>query len=611
MFRPFSQASLSILLCLASCTNQPSSLQEVGWPAYGGDPGGQKYSPLDQINRSNVGRLQVAWSYRIGEPNRPHFDGDGTLTAAFECTPLVVDGVLYLATPASRVIALEAETGKELWSFDPQKGKTDDRVYRQSRGVSFWRGEVEGKEQKRILLASGDARLFALDAESGLPCPGFGQGGQVDLFTGVGDQWPGTIYSITSPPAIYGNTVVTGARLGAAGKAVGPSGKVRAFDVISGRQVWEFHTVPLPGEPGNETWKGDSWKDRSGANAWSIISTDVERGWFFIPTASPLGPDREGQNLFGNSLVVLEAETGKTVWHYQMVHHDLWDYDLPAQPVLLTLDRDGEKIPAVAQVTKMGMVFVLDRRTGEPLFPIEERPVPQSTEYFTWPTQPFPVKPPPLARHNLTRDEISQVTPEHHRFCQELFDSMHYEGIYTPSSGPTLMFPGSLGGANWSGASFDPSTNYLYVNINELGNARGRGRRFWDDNKWPCQEPPWGTLNAVDLSAGEIVWKVPLGVVDELIQKGVPKTGVPNLGGSIVTNGGLVFIGGTNDRRFRAFDSATGEELWEVQLEANAHATPMTFRGKENGKQYVVIAVGGGNVFSDLTSDELIAYSLP
>ena len=322
-----SHTCLLILLILASCTNRPTASQEVGWPAYGGDPGGKKYSALDQINRSNVGQLQVAWSYRIGEPKRPHFDADNTLVAAFECTPLVVDGVLYLSTPASRVVALQAETGKELWSFDPQQGKTDDRIYRQSRGVSFWRGEVEGKEQRRILLATGDARLIALDADSGLPCPGFGQEGQVDLFTGVGDRWPGTIYSITSPPAIYRNTVVAGSRLSAAGKAQGPSGKVRAFDVISGRQVWEFHTVPLPGEPGNETWEGDSWKDRSGANAWSIISTDVERGWFFVPTASPLGPDRKGQNLFGNSLVVLEAETGKTVWYYQMVHHDLWDYD--------------------------------------------------------------------------------------------------------------------------------------------------------------------------------------------------------------------------------------------------------------------------------------------
>ena len=599
-------------LLLAACVPAPDPSDDNDWRYYGKDAGGTRYSALAQINRTNIQELEVAWIYRMGEVKRPHRTIPDRMQAPWECTPLAVDGVLYLSTPSNRIIALEAETGRELWEFDPQEGSGDDRYYLQHRGVSYWEGMVEGKPQRRILMGTGDARLLALDAGTGQLIPEFGEGGWVDLDGGMTTRWPKGIYTVTSPVAVYKNVVVTGSRLSSGQEKKGPSGKVRAWDVLTGDLVWEFHTVPRPGEPGNETWEGDSWKDRSGANAWSIISVDTERGWVFAPTASPLGGDRDGQNLYGNTLLVLDALTGKLVWHYQMVRHDTWDYDLPAQPALVTLERDGREVPAVAQPTKMGMVFVLDRLTGQPLLPVEERPVPQTGGGYNWPTQPITVKPPPLVRHNLTRDEVSRVTPESYEFCLELFDSLHYEGIYTPrQEGPTLMLPGSLGGANWSGSSFDPTTGILYVNVTELGNARGAGRRFWQDNKWPCQEPPWGTLNAVDLNRGEIVWKSTLGVVDELMEKGVPKTGTPNLGGSIVTAGGLVFIGGTNDRRFRAFDAASGEELWVDLLEANAHATPMTFWGEKTGKQYVVIAAGGGNVFSDVTSDGLVAYALP
>lgn len=587
------------------------------WRHYGGDSGGSRFSRLAQIDRGNVARLGRAWTYHTGEQTR----------TAFEATPLFVDGTLYFSTAASRVIALDAETGKELWQFDPYRA--GGRSFAPHRGVAYWAKGGEG----RIIYGTGAAELVALDARTGKLCPGFGAGGRVDLRAGVADKWPDD-YAVTSPPAIYRDLVIVGARV-PEGVPRGPSGDVRAFDARTGKEVWRFHTVPRPGEPGHETWEGDGWRERTGANVWSMMSVDEERGLVFLPVGSPAydfyGGDRKGKNLYGNSLVALEAATGKVRWHYQMVHHDLWDYDLPAQPTLVTVRRGGREVAAVAQVTKMGMVFVLDRETGKPLFPVEERPVPQSKVpgEATWPTQPFPLKPAPLVRHAITRSDLSRVTPESERFCAGLFDSLVNGGIFTPLGlEPTLVFPGTLGGATWSGASFDPATNHLYVNVNEVGmigamapqpegaanafrraSPRGEYARFWDENQWPCQRPPWGTLNAVDLNTGELAWKAPLGVVEELAAQGLADTGTPNMGGSIVTTGGLVFIAGSNDSRLRAFDARTGKELWAGKLDASGHATPMTFQGK-GGRQYVVIAAGGGGYFSRTTADTLIAFTI-
>jgi len=597
------------------------------WPAYGGDAGQTRYSPLKQVNRSNVANLKVAWSYRTGDIS------DGTtnvVRSAFETTPLVIDGVMYFTTPFSRVIALEAETGKELWQFDPKLDR--ERTYNLfiNRGAAYW----SSANGKRIFAGTLDGRLFSLDAKTGKPDDRFGKAGWIDLREGVADKFPAKGYGMTSPPAVYKNLIICGS-LTADGEAQGPSGDVRAFDARTGKLVWRFHVIPLPGELGHDTWEADSWKDRAAANAWSMLTVDIGRGIVFLPLTSPAtdmyGGDRKGSNLFGDSLVALDASTGKRLWHFQTVHHNIWDYDLPAAPTLVNVVRNGKTVAAVAQVTKTGYTFVLDRVTGKPLFDIEEVPVPASEVpgEHAWPTQPRPVKPAPYARQSMRVEELTNVTPESRAYCAKILEGAVFGSLYTPIGlKPTLLFPGTNGGANWGGASWDPETRTLYVNSMDNGMlvrmiARPEGAkipyrsqtvgqaRFWDTNQYPCQQPPWGHLTAIDLDTGEFRWRSTLGVIDELVEKGIPPTGTSNLGGSIVTAGGLIFIGATNDSRFRAFDKTTGKEIWTVRLPASAHATPMTFLGKKSGKQFVVIASGGGNKYNRSFSDTLIAYSLP
>jgi len=599
------------------------------WRHWGGDAGGQKHAALKQINKSNVAQLKPAWTFRTGDVS------DGSkyiMRSAFESTPLVVDGVMYVTTPFNRVIALQPETGEQIWAFDPKIDMTRSANLFISRGCSYW---TDGKK-KRILHGTQMGRMYSLDAATGKLDESFGDKGSIDLRKGVADGYEERGYGITSPPAIYKNLIITGA-WASDGEPRGPAGDVRAFDVHTGKLVWTFHTIPRAGEFGNDTWEGKSWEGRGGANMWSVMSVDAKRGLVFLPLTSPstdlYGGDRKGANLFGDSVVALDAATGKRVWHFQTVHHNIWDYDLPAQPALVTIKSGGKLIDAVAQVAKTGFTFLFERATGRPIFPIEERPVPPSEvpgEQAS-PTQPYPTKPPPFARQSMRLDELTNVTPESRKFCEALIKDAELKPLFTPVGlKTTVLFPGTNGGTNWGGASFDPSTRTLYVNSMDVGMVfrhekrpegsiipyRNRGvaspnSRFWDNNLYSCQQPPWGHLTAIDLDKGEFRWRVPLGEYDELTKRGVPPTGTPNLGGSLVTDGGLLFIAATNDSRFRAFDKDTGAKLWETRLPASGHANPMTFYSAKTKKQYVVIAAGGGNKYNSTYSDSLIAYALP
>jgi quinoprotein glucose dehydrogenase len=595
--------------------------RDVEWPSTGNDKGGQRFSELREINRENVSRLRVEWTFATG-------DAAGDNGSTIECTPIVVNGVMYVTTASRKthVVALDAATGKQRWRFDPQLGRRHQIAQLGvNRGVAYWE-DPRPTGPKRIFLGTADGRLISLDAATGRPAPEFGNAGEVDLRAGQERNLKDLPYGVTSPPAVFEDTVILGF---GTGEGPGPAapGDIRAFDARSGKEVWRFRTVPRPGEFGNETWEGDSWKDRGGANAWGGFTLDARRGIVYCGTGSPTfdfyGGDRKGANLFGNCVLALDARTGLRLWHFQVVRHDLWDYDLPCPPVVTTIKQGEQKVDVVAQVTKTGNCWVLNRLNGRPLFGVEERAVPASiTEgEAAHPTQIFPLKPPAFSRQRFSFEDVTDISPVSRAHVLERLKQARAGVIFTPpSQRGTVVLPGFHGGANWSGAAVDPETGTLYVNSNNVPNL-GRlekkdGRwghagynQFRDQDGYPAVKPPWGQLTAIDLAAGEFRWQIPLGEYPELKARGIPQTGTETFGGAIVTAGGLVFIAGTKDERFHAFDKRTGKLLWEVQLPAGGYATPCTYSA--GGRQFVVIAAGGGGKLRTKSGDQFVAFALP
>jgi quinoprotein glucose dehydrogenase len=598
------------------------------WPGVGNDPGCMRYSELNQINRENVKRLRPVWTYHTGEPL-------GRRGKTIECTPIVIDGTMYVTTGSLRVVALDAATGKELWQFDPLKEypfKHRTASGGVNRGCAYWSdGKVGG--ERRIIHGTSDGRLFSLDARYGKLDPKFGALGILNLREGLDPKVAALEYGPTSAPAVYNDTIVVGVSCGE-GPGIAAPGDIRAFDAHTGSEAWRFRTVPGPGEFGNETWKGDSWKGRGAANAWGGISIDARRGLVFAGLGSAAfdfyGGDRHGDNLFANCTISLEAKTGRRVWHFQTLHHDLWDHDLPVYPNLVTVTRNGKVVDAVAQVTKTGYVFLFERETGKPLFDIEEKPVPASDipGEKAAPTQPIPVKPPPFAAQLLDETNITDIGESNRKSVLEKLRKIHGGPAFNPPSiRGTVVIPGYHGGATWSGASFDPTTGLLYVSSNNVPNiitlvdskSGDKTRygpfgttgyeKFLDHEGYPAIKPPWGVLTAINLNNGEFAWQVPVGEHVELTARGIPRTGTENFGGSIVTAGGLVFMGGTRDERIHAFDKQNGKLLWEHPLPAGGYATPSTFQA--NGRQFVVIAAGGAGKLDTKAGDAFVAFGLP
>jgi quinoprotein glucose dehydrogenase len=641
-----------------SSSAEPPAASNGDWPYYGHDAGGMRYSPLTQINRDNVSKLKVAWTFHTGDIS----DGSGERKrSGLETTPIFVDGTLFLTTAFNRVIALDPETGKQRWAFDPMIDTAEnygDGLI--NRGVATWLDSrrVKGKPcHRRIFEATLDARLIALDAADGAPCLDFGNRGQVSL-RDVARYIPAQ-YHMTSPPAVIDDIVIVGSAIDDNSRVDMPSGVVRAFDVRTGALRWKWEPIP-PNDPADASTppvQGKTWRTGAG-NAWSIIVVDPERGLVFVPTGSA-SPDyygglRPGEDKWADSVVALRAKTGELAWGFQLVHHNLWDYDSASAQLLTTIQRDGKKIPVVVQGNKTGFLYVLNRDTGVPIFPVEERPVPQTDVpgEVTSPTQPFPLAPPAVAPQKLSADDSWGITPEDRAYCRERIQSLRNDGLFTPPSiGGTLALPGHVGGMNWSSYAFDAQHGWLIVNTNNLpaairvipadkfdaeasGNAdssrsveasdfgqftRQRGAPygmfrtfiFAKTHHLPCSPPPWGMLTAVDLAKGTIQWQVPLGSFAPN-NPAVP-SGVPSLGGPIVTAGGLIFIAGTIlDPSFRAFDAKTGKEIWKTELPAPGAATPMTYQTRKGGKQFVVIAAGGHPpVDEEKQSDAIVAFTLP
>jgi len=586
-----------------------------------------RYSPLEQINRANVTRLKPVWTYHTREL-------EGRIGKTIECTPIVIDGVLFLTTGYLRVVALDGATGKELWQFDPRKDHPFP--FRPAsggvnRGCALWSDGKPGG-QRRIIHGTSDGRLFSLDAKTGKLDPKFAGGGVCNLRERLDPKVAALSYGPTSAPAIWKNTIVVGVSCDE-GPGLAAPGDIRAFDVRTGQEVWRFHTVPRPGEFGRETWEGDSWKDRGGANAWGGISIDPGRGLVFAGLGSAAfdfyGGDRRGANLFANCTIALDAATGERIWHFQTLRHDLWDHDLPVYPNLVTVTHDGKRLDAVAQVTKTGYLFLFDRSTGKPLFDIEERPVPASDVAGEQAAtlQPIPVKPPPFSVQFLDESNVTDIGAANRASALAQLRKIRSGPAFNPPSlQGTVVIPGFHGGANWSGASFDPTTGWLYVNSNNVPNSialveakvgdkqrygpfghTGYGQ-FVDHEGYPGIKPPWGVLNAINLNKGDFAWRVPVGEHVELTSRGIPRTGTDHFGGSIVTAGGLVFIAGTKDERIHAFDKQTGQLLWEHPLPAGGYATPSTYQ--VNGRQYVVIAAGGAGKLRTKAGDSFVAFSL-
>ena len=596
------------------------------WRYYSGDQASTKYSSLSQINKTNVSSLRVAWTWKTGETELKQF---GTHPGMFEDTPLMIGNVLYVTTPYNQVVALNAETGAQLWKFDPKSyadGQPTNGMGFTHRGIAAWR---DGKNLR--LFLNTRYRLICLDAASGQPLTSFGENGIVDLSKGL--IWPikKLDYTQTSPPIVYQNLVILGSVIG--DRLVyhnDPPGEVRAFDAHTGKQVWSFHTIPQQGEFGNETWGADSWKFTGHTNVWAPMSLDERRGLLYLPVSTPsndfFGGHRPGDNLFAESIVCLDATTGIRKWHYQIVHHGLWDYDLPAAPILLTMELNGRKTDVAVQLTKLGTAFAFDRMTGTPIWPIEERPVPASDvdgEHAAA-TQPFPTLPPTFTPQGVTFDDAFDATPELKAAAQAEMKKYRLGAMFTPPSYKgTVMRPGIIGGANWGGGAFDPETSILYIKTTNLPHlarivrpdaSSANPRAAEVDADWsgdvldmdavfsggiPLTKPPYAQLTALDLNNVKIAWTETFGDWPELRQNPVlknvklpEKLGIPGNAGSIVTKGGLVFIGG-EDTSLHAIDKVTGKELWQGPLPGPAKSTPMTYQTRE-GHQFVVIAVGAG-----------------